>query len=100
MPDTAKPTGEVTVAVYGPNLPTRGEQIHVHAPGCADTRRAFYAGQTPWRVDVASTVDLAAAVYPPEDFEYDAGDDAQVVNYLGEIKVFPCVAPLPFRGAA
>lgn len=79
-----------TVEVWGPNLRTQAEQIHVHRPGCADTSRGLYRhADRPWRVEVTSAQDLVHAVYPPDDFTYDA--DTEWEAYAGDIKIFPCV---------
>jgi hypothetical protein len=81
----------MNVAIWGPNLPSSSEAMHVHAPGCADTSRGVYrqAGR-PWTIDADTLRDLVLAVYPPEDFGYDA--DTEWLDYSGDIRVFPCVA--------
>jgi len=76
------------VAVYGPNL-RAPETFHVHAPGCADTRKALYAGHNAWLVECSSLVDLSDEAYPPEDFECESGE------FTGEFKVFACAKALP-----
>ncbi len=81
----------VSVAVYGPNLRTQSEAIHVHKPGCADTKKAVYRGHQPWVAEVEDYIDLVAAVYDPGDFCYDVNDEDERAPYEGDIKVFPCV---------
>jgi hypothetical protein len=82
------------VEVWGPNLGAETEQIHVHKPGCRDTTRGIYLRpqvDRPWSMDADSVEGVVKDVYPPNDFGYepDAWEE-----YLGDIKVFPCV-PLP-----
>lgn len=82
----------VHVEIWGPNLGVKGEQIHVHAKGCADTKKGLYkqAGKDArWICAVESQRDLVEAVYPPEDFQYDP--ETELDQYAADIRVFPCV---------
>lgn len=78
------------VSIYGPNLRTQGQAIHVHRTGCSDTSKAFYRGHTPWVIDVENVKDLTLNIYDPSDFDYD--EDVEWERYSDDIKVFPCAA--------
>ncbi len=91
----------VTVAAWGPN---GLGGIHVHRPGCADTKRGVYAGpwvDEPWVIDVTSLKHLVEEHYGPqagsfyEESGYAADDPDAWRDYAGEFRVFPCVGTLP-----
>ena len=80
--------------VWGPNLRTTAEQIHVHAAGCADTKRGIYRGaEAPSVSDFTSQRDVVEFVYPAGDFEYDA--DTEWESFAGDVRFFPCCEDLP-----
>lgn len=88
------------VASWGPN---GLDGIHVHKPGCADTKRGTYRNQfvdPPWEIDVTSVKHLVEEHYGPqagsfyEESGYVPGTpeyDAAWRDYLGEFRIFPCV---------
>jgi hypothetical protein len=82
------------VQIWGPNLPrTRHpETFHVHAAGCADTKRGIYR-QVPdgWMIDATSVDEIVQDVYPPSDFDYDPTDIGEYEIYSSDVYVFPCV---------
>lgn len=81
------------VIIYGPNLPGPTETFHVHAEGCADTKRGIYRGirvggdQGGWSIEAASVQEVVEEVYA--DIMDENGDTWE--DYLSEFKVFPCV---------
>jgi hypothetical protein len=84
----------IKVAIWGPNLRTTGEAMHVHKPGCKDTTRGIYRfAEPPWVIEVGSIRDIVEDIYPPDDFGYDANTEWS--DYFTDIKVFPCVTELP-----
>lgn len=90
---------EYALEVWGPNLPTRNEQIHVHAKGCADTKRGMYrTAESPWLASFESEREVVEGVYPPEEFGYDADKEWQ--DFAGDVKFFPCCDDLPREAPA
>jgi hypothetical protein len=89
------------VASWGPN---GLNGIHVHKPGCADTKRGRYRHpfvEEPWVIDVASVKELVEEHYGPQAGSFyeesgKAADDPEAWrDYVGEFQIFPCVGPLP-----
>lgn len=89
------------VVIIGPNLLDQSKGgMHVHAEGCADTKKSQYRlhqADLKFAYEVKSQADIAMSVYDPGDFGYDAEDDDEVNGYLGDIYIFPCASGLPFR---
>jgi hypothetical protein len=80
------------LVVIGPNLPGNTEQTHVHAAGCADTRKGIYRHHQEdanFVVELDSFRAVVEYVYPPSDFGYDP--ETELGHYSSDIKVFPCV---------
>jgi len=77
------------VSVFGPNLRVPGPTFHVHAEGCADTRKSVYRGHRPATWDAASATEVCDEMYPPEDFDCKSGE------YLDDFRFFPCCDALP-----
>jgi hypothetical protein len=80
------------VTIIGPNLRDQSKgTFHVHAEGCADIARsarrdpAFRDG---WTIEAASATEVSDAVYPPEDFGGESGDNVSDFHFA------PC-AKLP-----
>lgn len=84
------------VTIYGPNLPSQDETFHVHAAGCADTKRGIYrhirAGgdQGGWDIEVTSVRQIVEDVYSDQMAEND-DEWATWQPYASDFKVFPCV---------
>jgi len=80
--------------VLGPNLPAAaGEMIHVHRLGCVDVQRSRSysraAIDAAWTMEADSWPLVVSAIYPPDNFDYDPDSDAWL-DYLGDIRFFPC----------
>jgi hypothetical protein len=94
MSAAAATTTSQKLEVWGPNLRTTDEQIHVHAAGCADTKRGIYRGaEAPSVSDFTTQREVVEFVYPPADFEYDA--DTEWEGFAGDVRFFPCCGDLP-----
>lgn len=82
------------VTIYGPNLYGVPETFHVHAEGCADTRKALYrqaAGEA-WSTSAESIRGVVEDVYSDIIAEQEEGSDWSTWEaYLSEFKFFPCV---------
>lgn len=81
------------VTICGPNLNDQSKgTFHVHAEGCADLRRN--ARREPeyrngWSLDAADRVEVCDAVYDPDDFQCESGEN------LFDFHFFPCCDALP-----
>ena len=89
------------VASWGPN---GLNGIHIHKPGCADTKRGQYRGflvEEPWVFEADSIKGIVEDHYGPqagsfyEESGYAADDPEAWRSYLGEFTIFPCVGTLP-----
>lgn len=84
------------VTICGPNLRDQSKgEMHVHAEGCADLKRG--ATREPeyrngWTIEAATQREVVDAIYPAEDFGYDAETEWQ--DYAGSIHFFPCTDDL------
>ena len=92
------------VRVCGPNLnDQRRGTFHVHRADCTDLRRygprrangGDMNGETEMLVRNASVINVVIAVYPPSEFDYDAGDDASRSPFENDIWFAPCCSDLP-----
>lgn len=88
------------VTVHGPNGTWSRNDVtfHVHAAGCADTRKAMYRMSIEtrgWEIEVASRDEVVEATYEPECFLYDPTDAADRAAYDEDFHFFPCTAGLP-----
>lgn len=86
MAETKATPAVQTVTVYGPNLPTTGAAMHVHAAGCADTRKGFYRGHHGTVTEATCIRAIVQDIYA--DFDVD---DDNWEAYAYDVKVFPCV---------
>jgi len=80
----------VEVAVWGPNLGRGGEAMHVHKPGCADTRKGIYVGHKPWTITVTSAQEIVEDIYQ----DMIAESDGDWRDYAGDVHIYPCVGEL------
>lgn len=84
------------VAICGPNLlDQRKGDMHVHSADCADLRKYGpghrpYGGEEPWVIEVENTGEVATAVYPPEDFCYDADNPDELAGFEASFHFAPC----------
>jgi hypothetical protein len=85
------------IAIYGPNLATGGASFHVHAVGCADTRKRLYRGHAPMTFDPddipgsaneTTRQTIVEEVYSDQIAE-QMGDD--LTAYMDDFKFFPCI---------
>jgi hypothetical protein len=87
------------VEVWGPNLPSEmGEEtFHVHAVGCADTKRGWYPrlgrDSGPWAIEVDSVQEVVEDVYSDQMAEND-DEWATWEPYLSDFQFFPRTASL------
>jgi hypothetical protein len=75
-------------AIYGPNLASKEEAMHIHAASCKDTLRKLYEGHEPLVLETNSMKTIITTVYAPSDFEYDA--DTEWNDYAQDFKVYAC----------
>lgn len=81
------------VAIWGPNLRTQDATMHIHKPGCADTKRGIYVGHRSWEIEVQCEKDIVLDIYPPDEFLYE--EDGDEWHGYKDHKIFPCVGDLP-----
>lgn len=79
------------IAVYGPNLLSGGADFHVHAPGCADTKKSVYSGHVAWEFEAESKQAVVEEIFADIMAE---NEEEPWVNYAQEVKFFPCAAGL------
>lgn len=84
---------DYTVAIYGPNLEDQSQgDIHVHRNGCLHEPPAPLGSLAdPWVISVDSKEEVVLAIYPPDEFEYDAADWE---DYYGDLYWAPCTRPM------
>ena len=76
-----------TAGVTTVRLP-HDEQLHVHAPGCADLNKRLYKGGDPLNEDFANEQEMVESYY---DNHINEAPGSTWQDYRTEFKVFPCV---------
>lgn len=89
------------VIIYGPNLEDQSQgDMHVHVKGSDHVAPAPCEYGEGWVMEVEAKEDVAVAVYPPEDFEWDYGDKVQLEQYISDFHWGNSTRPIPrFRPA-
>ena len=81
------------VYIIGPNLRDQSKgQYHVHAVGCADTKKAIYA---PNRLDLDDPVDITSQQEAVEYVFADFLDEYPWEDLQSDLYFFPCTDALP-----
>ena len=80
------------LTVHGPNLGTKGADLHVHTAECADNGKKLYQSEQGWTFEFESIKDVVLSNYGPDEFDYEERDWA---DFLTEFKFFPCTKNVP-----
>jgi hypothetical protein len=86
------------VIVHGPNLNDQSKgSFRAHAASCRDNRweTTRNGSHYPLEMDADSVEQIALAIYPPSDFQYDASDQAELDSYIADIYACACLKALP-----
>lgn len=99
-PLTPGRAGDFVVTVFGPNLRTAAEQMHVHSPGCRDTHfygpgRKYGGDDRGWTLHVHDLDELATELWgdiASDHAEPGSPEWLQTCrDYMSDVKIFPCV---------